>query len=190
MSSVVEICNRALQKLGAKRIVSLTEDTVNARHCNVAYVPVLRSELRAHSWNCAIKRVSIAADATEPIFGKANYFTLPSDFLRLIEQDPSELRNDLDWQIEGKKIVTNDDAPLEVRYIYEITDPNEIDASLAEALSAKLAVEMCEVITQSNSKKSSLIEEYDAAIKMAKRVNAIESIAAEPPMDTWESIRL
>ena len=46
MASVVQISNRALQKLGAKSIVSLTEDSVNARAANLCYEDLRRAELR------------------------------------------------------------------------------------------------------------------------------------------------
>ena len=57
MASEVDICNRALSKLGAARITSLTEDSVNARACNAMYESVRDAELRAHPWNFAMKRV-------------------------------------------------------------------------------------------------------------------------------------
>jgi hypothetical protein len=64
-TSVVEICNRALQKLGAARITSLTQDTPNARSCNVAYNVLRKAELRSHPWSFAIKRAELAADASK-----------------------------------------------------------------------------------------------------------------------------
>ena len=63
MASEVDIANRALQKLGAESIVSLTQDSENARACNLCYEPIRDAELRAHPWNFAIKRASLAADS-------------------------------------------------------------------------------------------------------------------------------
>ena len=51
MASKVEIANRALQKLGAKRIASLSEDSRNARAINAAYDTLREAELRAHTWS-------------------------------------------------------------------------------------------------------------------------------------------
>jgi len=189
MASKVEICNRALQKLGAKRITDLTEDSVNARACNVAYEPVKLSELRKHPWNCAIKRVQIAASATPPEFGRTNSFPLPSDFVRLLPPYPEMNVNDLDWQIEGKAIYTYDDAPLNVRYIYDVTDPNEMDMLFREALATELAIELCEELTQSNTKKAGLKDDYKDIIKEAKRTNGIENVGQEPPDDPFITVR-
>ena len=40
MASVVNICNSALNLIGASTISALTEDTKNARLCNQRYEPV------------------------------------------------------------------------------------------------------------------------------------------------------
>lgn len=189
MASNVEIANRALQKLGAKRIVTLTEDSRNARAINAAFDTLREAELREHTWSFAVKRVALAADAVAPAFGKARYFQLPSDFLRLLPPDPELNYNDLDWQIEGRMIATNDSAPLNVRYVYSVTDPNTMDVLYREALASRIAYELCEEITQSNTKKEAAIADYDSAIAKAKRTNAIERTASKPPEDSWVTIR-
>ncbi len=189
MASEVQICNRALQKLGAKRITSLTEDSTNARACNVAYESVRDALLRSYVWSCATKRAELAADSEAPDWGRANAFQLPSDYIRLADPYPEDNHNNHDWVIEGKKIYTDDSAPIYVRYVYRVTDPNEMDALFQEALSAKLAYEICEEITQSNSKKESLGGDFDKSIKEAKRVGAIEKVASQPPEDSWVTVR-
>ena len=52
MASVVDICNGALNQLGATTILSLTEDSKNARLCNSRYTQVRDSVFRSHPWNC------------------------------------------------------------------------------------------------------------------------------------------
>lgn len=189
MASVVEICNRALQKLGAKRITAITEDSVNARACNTAYDPVRLAELRAHPWSCAITRAQLAASSTAPLFARERYFPLPSDYVRLLPQDPDYNENSNDWQIEAGQIITDDSSPLNIRYVYNLEDPTIMDPLFREALSCKLALELCEELTQSNQKKESLRADYKMAIKEARRVNAILNIAAKPPEDEWVTIR-
>ena len=81
MASVVDICNRALQKLGAKRISALAEASSSARAVNLAYTIIRQAELRKFDWNFAITRVQLAADSPAPTWGRTNSFTLPNDFL-------------------------------------------------------------------------------------------------------------
>lgn len=189
MATKVEICNRALQHLGAKSITSLTEDSRNARSMNLAYEPIKLAELRKHPWSFAIKRVQLAASATAPTFSRSTSFPLPSDYIRILNPDPEYNFNDLDWQIEGRNIITNDQAPLDLRYVYDVTDPNEMDVLFREVLAVKLAEATCEEITQSNQKKESLMVMYRDLIADAKRVNAIERVALEMPEDIWITTR-
>lgn len=189
MPSTTDISNRALQKLGAKFIQSLTDGSKNARSCNLAYEPCKKALLRKHTWNFSVKRVQLAASSTEPDFGPANIFPLPEDWLRLLPLDPGGNVNSLDWQIESDGIHTNDDAPLQVRYVSNVTDPNKMDALFVEALSTLMAHEMCEEVTQSNTKKDSLAGDLKDVVADAKRTNAIENISQEPPEDTWVTCR-
>lgn len=189
MASVTDICNRGLQKLGAKRITSLTEASSSARACLSCYDALRQAELRANSWNFAIKRAQLAASATPPLFNRQNYFLLPSDFIRLLDVDPELLTNTFDWQIEGNQICTNDLGPLQIRYIWNVTDPTLMDSIFREALSNRLAFEMCEELTQSNTKKDALNKDYVGILGEARRINAFENIAEVPPEDTWITLR-
>jgi hypothetical protein len=64
MASTVDICNGALNQLGATTILSLTEDSKNARLCNSRFTQVRDAVFRSHPWNCLQKRVELAADTT------------------------------------------------------------------------------------------------------------------------------
>lgn len=192
MPSVVEICNNALVlKLGSSRIVSLTENTVNAREINAIYESVRDLELRKHRWLFSVKRVQLPEDATAPDFGYAHQFTLPADCLRVLPPDNSENYNDLDWQIEGRKILTNASAPLNLRYVRQVTDPNEMDSIFRDVWATRMGLELCEKITQSAGKKETLMRQYKDAITEARRINAIEKpVSDDPPEDTWITARL
>jgi len=193
MASVVEICNRALQKLGAQRIADIDENTKNARECKAAYTALRDAELRAHPWNFSITRAQLAASADTPVFGRARSFPLPSTFLRLLPSYPEQNLNDKDWQIEdGDEVLaifTNDSAPLNVRYVQQVTDPNKMDPLFREALAARMAFELCETITQSTTKWQLLEEAYNKTIATAKHTNAIENVAQVPAEDTWITAR-
>lgn len=190
MASVTEICNRAAQKLGAKRITSIDENSITAKSCLACYAVLRDSELMMHRWSFAIKRATLAADVPVPTWGRANSFTLPSDFLKLIPPYAEDDANDRDWLIENRKIITDYAAPLYIRYIGQITDPNEMDILFREALAARMAYEMCEELTQSNTKKAELKEEYMDAIKAARKASAIQNVPQVGVEDSWITVRL
>src|SRR5262245_52196167 len=98
--SEVSIANLALQKQGASsKIEALDQDSANARSIATAYESVRNALLRRYQWSFAIKRASIAADATLTTWGELNRFPLPDDFARLIRDDETGVRTD--WRIEG-----------------------------------------------------------------------------------------
>jgi len=190
MASEVSISNLALQLLGAARITSLTEDSVNAREANSCYAEMRDLELEKHRWRFAVARASLAASATAPDFDFDNAFPLPTDFLRL--RMPN--RTNLDWQIENHEnqlaVLTNDSGPLEIVYIKKVTDPNIMVPTFRAALAARMAVQMCEKITQSNTKLENARVSYREAINEARRSNALQRIADEGPEDTWVTARV
>jgi len=185
MPSEVDICNLSLQRLGAKTITALTDDSTAARECNRAYSHARDSELRSHPWNFARSRASLAADSATPAFGYAAQYTLPADFLRLLPT-----RDQQDLQIENGKILTDDGAPLQIVYIKREDDPNKFDQLFVDLLVARIARDLAEKITQSKTKieiSQSLYEEFR---KEARRVNSFERPALEPPTDPWIIARL
>lgn len=189
-ASPVLIANRALQKLGARRIGSLAEDSVNARACNACYETLRDAEIQAHPWNFAIKRIIITSGNPSPPFGKPYAIPLPPDFLRLLFHDPAWNWNSTDWQIEGDQLVTYDKVPFDLRYIARITDCNLMVVTFREALSCRMAVEMVEELTQSNEKKKEIEADYLQIMREARRTNALQNQAAEPPIDRYITQRL
>ena len=189
MASVTEICNRALQKLGAKRITSIDENSTAAIELRTAYEPIRDACLMEHRWGFAIQRAEIAADSPTPDWGRENAFSLPADCLLVIPPYPESDYNDRDWVIENRKIITNESAPLYLRYIKKVVDPNEMDVLFREAFATKLAFELCEKLTQSNTKKESLRLDYEQVITTAKKQSAIQSVPIVPVEDTWVTVR-
>lgn len=189
MASEVAICNRALQMLGAKRITSITDDSVNGRACNACYETIRDSELRAHPWSFAKARAELAAISPAPTWGRGNAYQLPADFIRLLKPYPEDNYFTNDNEIEGQTIVTDKSSPIRIRYIYRVTDPNVMDPLFRESLATQMAIAMCEEITQSNTKKKGLQDDYKLVIDRAKAANAFERVASRPPEDLWITAR-
>jgi len=127
---------------------------------------------RRHRWNFAIKRVALPAEVATPVWGPTRSFPKPVDCLRVLEVNGFP-----EFRIEGDAIVTDQAAPLELRYVARIEDPNLFDVTFAAALAAHLALEICEDVTQSNSKFERMKAWAAETLREAKRLDAIE----EPP---------
>lgn len=185
MASETSIANRALQLLGAKRIVSMIENSNNARSCNSCYESLRDKLLEKYRWTFSIKRASIAADGTDPDWGRDKVYTLPSDYLRRADPYNEYIDPHQDWEIEGRKLYTNDAAPIYLRYVARITDVSLFSPLFCEALSHEMAYAMCEEITQSNTKKEALRADLKAIIIEAKASNSLEKTPTETPDSSW-----
>ncbi len=184
MTSRVEICNRALDKLGSAAITSLDDNVKAARACARMFDAVRDSELRDHQWNFATARASLPELDETPVYEFSKQYQLPGDCLKVIDVDPTG-----DWKIEGRRVVTDISAPLRIKYIQRVQDTSSFDALFVEALAARMAQELCEALTQSNSKKRAAQEDYAQAIRRARRADAIEGTADALEETSWIKAR-
>lgn len=199
MASVIQVANRALTKLGAARIISLGDENKQARAVASCFDDLRDDELRAHRWQFAMKRTELAALAAAPTFGYEYQYALPPDFLRIDMVDdryPAAIMDNyidaeyLEWTIEGNVILTDIAAPLKLRYIAQVTEPNSWDSNFREALASRIAMEICEELTQSDTKKQAAGSDYKRAITQAVRIGAIEKPSVMPPDNQWIISRL
>ena len=199
MTSQVDIANRALTKLGAARIISFGDDNKQARAVSSMFDIVRDAELRSHIWSFSVKRASLAALVSTPDRGYSFEYERPSDCLRLIQVNdvyngPSmdDYRNapTADYSLEGRKILTDFDSPLKIRYIARQTDTTHWDSLFVEALACRLAMELAEDLTQSNTKRELAQTEYVAALRSAIRASSIEQPAQDMPDNSWLLSRL
>ena len=177
MASVVDICNSALNLLGASTISALTEDTKNARLCNQRYEPMRNRVFRSHNWNCLIKRVQLAQDSTGPVIEYTYGYTLPSDCLRVLKihnGSTDSIKSALDYKIEGRKVVT-DQTTIYLVYVAIDTDPTNYDSYLYEAVSHQLAADICYAITNNSSLSKNYMERADERLREARFIDATEN---------------
>jgi len=182
MASKVEICNSALNMLGASNITDITEDSKNARLLNQRYDPIRDAVFRTHTWNCLIKRVQLAQDSDTPTHEYAKQYTLPADCLRVLkigghhDGSSSDLDDGQVFKIEGRKLLT-DEATVYLIYIAKITDVNEYDTLLQETIATRLAAELAYAVTSNATLAATLAEQYERKIKEARFVDATEGTA-------------
>ena len=169
MASVVDFCNGSLNQLGATTILSLTEDSKNARLCNSRYTQVRDAVFRSHPWNCLQKRPELAADTTAPAWGFSYAYTLPADCLRLLRI----LDYDSNYKVEGRKILSNTSS-MKILYIGRITDPNEYDESLRETLSAALGADIAFAVTSNNQTATNMYNLFQDKLKDARFIDSTE----------------
>lgn len=184
-TSEVQICNNALIKVGSDVISSLTENTKGAKLCNQLYEPIRDELLRLHPWNFAVERVELAAEVASPLFGFEFKFTLPSDFIRLLDVYDYVTR----YRIEGNNIFS-DDNNLKIVYIKKETNPGKFDSAFTEVLATRIASEISYSLSGSRTLSDSLLEIYTRKLASAKMVDAQENFNDSIKVDTFTRARL
>lgn len=182
----VSICNTALTKIGASRILSLTEESERAKTMLEVYDIIRDSLLSSHPWKFAVQRAELAALVAAPSYEWSYQFQLPSDCLRVIGTD---LPNGEPWQVEGDKLLCNYDT-LKIKYIRQLTDTSMYSAYFVELLACALAATVAYRLTQSTSIKESMQLEYDKQLKVARSFNAQEGAGDRVYADTWLNSRI
>lgn len=128
-----------------------------------------------------------------------NAYRLPAGFLRKAPQDPKAGSNSYlgapsnleynDWNLEGNYIVSSQVEPIILRFIADVTDVKQFDDMFCEGLGARIALETCEVLTQSTQKVSNIASQYQKFMGEARTINAIETGSEEPPLDDYIACR-
>ena len=184
-TSVVQIINNALIKIGASAILTLTENSESARAANLIYEQVRDASIRDHVWNFAIRRVELAQNSTAPAFEFSYQYNLPSDCLRVLRMEDMGMY----YKIEGGKLLT-DEGTAKILYLSRVEDVNLFDALFVEALSARIAAELSVTLSESNTLYTNMMEIYQRKIVDARSMDAQESGYQELIADTWLDSRL
>ena len=183
-ASETTICNIALGKLGARRIIALDEESVEARACLLHYAETRDEVLRHHRWNFAIKREALTQLVTPPAFEWRFAYELPVDCLRVLEVNNQGRGTRIRaWEVEGRTLLSDDETAL-VRYINRITDCNQFDSLFVEALATKLASKIARPLTGSGPLSGEMLTEYEKLTGgRARRTDAFEK--SEPRTPAW-----
>jgi hypothetical protein len=192
MASVVNMCNSALNLLGASTIAALTDDTKNARLCNQRYEPVRNRVFRSHAWNCLHKRVQLAQNSTAPIVEYDHAYALPSDCLRVLKihnGTTDSIASALDYKLEGRNIVTDIDTVFAI-YIALDTDPNNYDTYLRESISHQLAADLCYAITNNATLANQYMTRADERLREARFIDATENSLGTIESNEFTNARL
>ena len=197
MPSVVDICNEAMDLLGAATIISLTQDSKEARLCNRRFDTVRDSVLRTHLWNVALVRKEIAADTIAPDFGFTYQYTLPTDpyCLRVVSFWNSSVDNEIAaydsnimYKIEGRKILSNE-GTCKITYIARVDDTEQYDSLLSSVIAYRLAADTAYGITGSMSVAQNMQALYEARLREAKGVDAMEGYPEQPQANEYINVR-
>lgn len=139
----LDICNRALARLGQAQITDFDALTVVPKLCKQHYDSVRLQLLRSHPWNFAMKREPLAQHNDEPRFGPTYQYHLPPGCVSAVAAySDLEGRCRIDrFSIENGELLTNHEE-VYLLYVHDYTDPTYWDSVFTEAVVVQLAARM------------------------------------------------
>jgi len=182
-----DVANKALIEMGEiGQLTALTDDDERARTLLAAFDISRRAVLRAHYWNFALKRASIARDSTSPAYDFSNRYRLPSDYIVLVEMYPREYT----WRREGDYLLSDYGPPLQFVYVSDETNIGVWDALATDVLATRLAMDTCYAITGNRELRRELMQAYSMKLSEARHMDAMEGSSAEEyDVDVWAHAR-
>lgn len=191
MSSKTEIANLALQLLGQTPNIA-DVDTDNTRRANDiknAYDATRKAALRAHAWNFATVRTTLAATTTTPAWGFDYRYFLPADYLGQLRfsvdhhgsrKPPHRTLTDTDES--GMFVDTDEGATIYVEYVKDIDNAALFDPMFVEFFAAKLAEKVAFQVT---GKPQLMAEMRDYAKELARDARWADAVdtGRDPPDD-------
>lgn len=157
--SKTEICNKALTLVGANPIVSLTDDTQNARILNRVYELSLKSILSEAPWAFALKRTLLAtsADTLEWYDTDETYvYVKPNDMIRAFRSND----DDAIWRQHADYILSDTNG-LGLEYTYYLDQPSKYSTSFVEAFVDKLCSDIAFMVLNSKTVAENYLEKYE-----------------------------
>ncbi len=148
VNAPIGIMNIAHVILGQRSATSPSEDVKVTQFANDRYESIRDMVLTKGKWNCATTRAQLAALSTAPLFGFANQYQLPSDFLRFRRFQDQTF--DIPYSIEAlsngdgtaSRVLLTDEGSANIIYIFRLTEVAKMDELLKYAIGARLAQEI------------------------------------------------
>lgn len=187
--NVLALYNIALGALGERTLDSTAENRSARRELDKVYnngngaVPTM---LHQGLWNFAITRSQLTiSTSTSPAFGYTNSYTLPSDFVRLVNISTSSSMVDplLRYEIEGTNI-QSDSTAVFIRYVSDSTnygaDLSKWPETFTQWAGHWLATQVYPTIREPRVSRADLQALTDRLLTIARQRNAAESAVPFP----------
>jgi len=168
--TALALCSRALLRLGAQPIASLTEGTPEAEVAANLYPGIRDTLLSVHPWSFATGQARLARLVATPVADFASAFQLPPGFLRVLSAGGAGRGRGIPYRIhEGRLHADADQVTL--TYVFR-PDESAFPAFFAAALVARLAAEFCLPLTESASRAEVLFRLAEQELRSARQVDS------------------
>ncbi len=168
----IDLCSRALVKVGSEPISSFGDGTVEARVAGSLYGLVRDAMLSFHPWNFAIVQQVLPRLASSPNVDFGHAFQLPADCLRVLSAGAGHSSQGIRYRVIGDQLHAGSDSVV-VTYVSQAAEAL-FPPYFSLAMVARLAAEFCIPLTDSTSRWKALQDRAEEELRRAKLCDALE----------------
>lgn len=189
------IANIALTELGATRITSFTDGSKNQGRVTSVWDFAKEYALAAYPWTFAIKRqANVPELATVPEWGWAHAYAYPGDCLRILTLGKGGVESDAPWAhesaLDGSQIIVTDlAAPIDIKYIYNVTNTQVFSPAFVIALAKALKWMLARPITGKAEVQAQAAQELQEYFARGISTAGAEGTPTEYGSSDLESVR-
>ena len=177
-NSWVEICNRALGRLGKGRISDLTTGGDLVEYCNLYLGEAIEYILSLKHWTVLKTRIQLAIESGTPVYEFDFSYALPTDLIDLVSVDSQSEP----YSIEGNSLLSDADE-VYIVYIKRPVDPSVLPGYIKRAISTYLAYLLTTPLTVSDQLLGILAAAMQASLEDAIRADGKREY--QEPDDEW-----
>lgn len=209
ISSPVDLCNLALNKIKQANIESLSENSLQAERCQLVYNHVRRNLLAQYNWTFAIDREALTLKAISPslyadgqgaeknpyikeatvdntLFEYNYKYSIPDDFIRLIGVYTehgyplcSITSQKMPYVLEGKYILS-DQPRIKIKYIKDVINITRWSPQFTNVVVLAMAAELTQVFNDSSAFEQQILARLSLELANAKQQDCQQTMM--PPM--------
>lgn len=187
MVSKVQIANQALLRLGAQRITSFTDQTVEAKAINSIYEQVVEDVISMGSWPSAKKRAVLAQLVDLPTYGFMHAYQLPVGCIKVLNINECRL-GDIRYRIENGVLLC-DEAAVDVLYLSMLNEAGEYDSYLRQAITWQLCYELAYLVMGDKSAAANMLQTADNKVLDLLNNASSQGSSSYIPSDDYIDVR-
>lgn len=165
--SSIELCSKALNKIGANSITSFEDGSVESEICESIYLTLKHKLLSLYYWSFATKTAELEPKESNEKYGYSYAYILPVDFLRAVK-----IESNLKYKIAGSYLFS-DDEKVKLEYIADVDEQN-FSPLFVSSFIYLIAAELSISLLNDTSKYSLFYRLFNSEIKEAKSIESMQ----------------
>jgi hypothetical protein len=185
------IANLTASLLKVEAVTNIDPPAPNSKFAKLAnrwYDEIRRSCLAEAIWDFAVKRAILPADSVAPIFGRANKFLLPADYIRIATINDETLP-ETDYEIEDGYLLCDLPAPINLRYVFDQEQILKFSPKFVALFAAALAKATAYDMTGNRSMVEEMRQEYMMILSDGRSIEAQSNPPKRVQRSKWAASR-